>query len=220
METYEELVQRGRELVSGHNWILGDLALKVVIIKDEGSLQQYADDIGIEGNTLKDYRYVSAAYGSDDRSSECSWTVHQIFAAQEDRAELVKGNWSTARARAEVRVRKAVDEPVLDKPVNPDLGWDEPDTEAEEEGEEEEPEVLPEIEEPETGLSLDELVARDRLRTAQNSVIIYDRQFRDRVTTMRRQMLIITGWMGDQEVRNQLAVEMEAYAALLRVPNK
>lgn len=67
------------------------------------TLSRYADDIGVPYRTLDDYRRAAEAYEKYDRSYFLSWTAHQIFAAQPDRAELVKQEWTTAKAREEVR---------------------------------------------------------------------------------------------------------------------
>lgn len=104
--TYESLVKQGRQAAKSQ-WVLGDLASKVETAYGEGKLQEYADDIGVEYPTLKDYRRVAVAYEKGERSTDLPWSVYRILAGQDDRAELVQDTALTASAaRALVRARK------------------------------------------------------------------------------------------------------------------
>lgn len=101
---YEEAVKQGREAARSQ-WTLGDLALTIETEYGEGTLQQFADDIGVEYRTLDDYRRVAAAYEIPERSGNLPWSVHQIFASQEDRAKLVRRRWTAKVAREEIQAR-------------------------------------------------------------------------------------------------------------------
>jgi len=101
---YAQAVRLGKEAAKSQ-WVLGDLALDVGTEYGEGKLQQYADDIGVEYEALKTYRTVARAYESGIRSPDSTWSIHRLFAAQHDRAALVRKRWTAAKARKEVRDR-------------------------------------------------------------------------------------------------------------------
>jgi hypothetical protein len=65
-------------------WGLGDNALKVAPIGQDGAhngsadkLEQYASEIGVEYETLRRYRQVSASWPPETRVSGASWTLHR-----------------------------------------------------------------------------------------------------------------------------------------------
>lgn len=95
---YTELVTQGKK-AANVQWVLGDLALKVDKKYGENSLAQYAEDIGIDPTTLKHYRRVSGAYEIGRRRPILSWSIYELFSAQEDRLELVKKTWTVREAR-------------------------------------------------------------------------------------------------------------------------
>jgi hypothetical protein len=101
---FEEAVRQITEATKS-NWIIGDAALEVELKYGEGTLEHLAEETGVEFEILRKYRYVSESYEKGIRIPNSSWTVHRIFAAQEDRAELVKRKWTAAKARAEVKRR-------------------------------------------------------------------------------------------------------------------
>jgi hypothetical protein len=107
--TYEEAVRLGRE-ARDFQWKLGDLASAVVTGYGKGRLEQYAADIGVEYGALRQYRLVAQSYEIAKRFAISSWSVHMIFASQDDRAELVQRQWTASEARAEVKRRKPVTE--------------------------------------------------------------------------------------------------------------
>ncbi|MEU5234900.1 DUF6192 family protein [Streptomyces anulatus] len=92
-------VKQGRELVeeeSSLQFRLGDLSLKMVEHSPHSVgrgvflvLDQYADTIGINVNTLLTYRNVSHAWPPDKRVAETSWSVHKALAALPDRFEVI-----------------------------------------------------------------------------------------------------------------------------------
>lgn len=94
---YAEYVRQGREAANSQ-WTLGDLAIQVQTTYGDHTLEKYADDIGVEYNTLRNYRYVSGQYQNARRRANLPWTVHATFAAQEDRIELIKANAGQATA--------------------------------------------------------------------------------------------------------------------------
>ena len=85
---------------------LGDVASGVEPVYGEATVQQLAGRIGIPYKTLLDYRRVSEAYRDSERTEQ-SWTSHQIFVAEPDRARLVQRSWTVREARAYVSSRKA-----------------------------------------------------------------------------------------------------------------
>lgn len=104
--TYASLVKQGLQAAKSQ-WTLGDLASKVETHYGEESLQQYADDIGVEYNALKGYRTVARAYELGTRIPDVAWSVHRILAGQDDRTELIQDTELTAAAaRGIVRGRK------------------------------------------------------------------------------------------------------------------
>jgi hypothetical protein len=106
---YDVAVTRGRKILATQtktSWQLGDLALNVEVKYADNTVQQFADDIGIAYKTLLNYRTVAAAYVGDERSLN-TFTVHEIFAPEDDRVDLVSSKlWTVAEARAEVKSRK------------------------------------------------------------------------------------------------------------------
>jgi hypothetical protein len=113
-KVYEELVEAGRK-VANVQWELGDLALQVETKYGEETLEQYAEDIGVLHTTLSDYRWVASRYQKTTRAVNVSWTVHRVFAAQDDRAKLVKKKlWTYREAKEEIQKRKDKEDEILD----------------------------------------------------------------------------------------------------------
>jgi predicted subunit of tRNA(5-methylaminomethyl-2-thiouridylate) methyltransferase len=87
-------------------WELGDLSLKVASNYGEHTLEDYAAGIGVEYNSLRQYRTVAAAYRNDERSSFLSWSHHLKIADRDDRLEWLKwaaeGKWSVRRMVSEI----------------------------------------------------------------------------------------------------------------------
>lgn len=95
-----------RRAKDGAQWRLGDLAAAVETMggrNGEGQLQEYAQRIGVEYNTLRTYRYVAGEYEVDMRIST-SFYHHQVAAGWHnsmwwlDRA--VAFPWSAATMQA------------------------------------------------------------------------------------------------------------------------
>ncbi len=106
--TYEELVAAGQRVIN-RNWELGDLALEVETSYGEGELTKFAGDIDVSYDSLKHYRHVASRFESGIRMPDLPWSIHAIFAAQDDRAELVQSRkWTAAAARDYVARRKNV----------------------------------------------------------------------------------------------------------------
>ncbi|HXJ72689.1 MAG TPA: hypothetical protein VNM37_07540, partial [Candidatus Dormibacteraeota bacterium] len=89
-------------------WIIGDLAATVDTSEyGAGTVQRFSDDIGRAYKTVLDMRKVASQYAPAERSDLNSWTIHQIFGRQEDRAKLVKSQaWTASAAKALVESRK------------------------------------------------------------------------------------------------------------------
>jgi hypothetical protein len=116
-QAWKTIVARGRELVSADRgetrFELGDLALEVAPMGEghgrTGSMEtlsEYAEEIGIAIETLDVYRKVSAAWPEVIRITSASWSLHQIFMGQPDRAELIQAEWTAATARKLVQSRR------------------------------------------------------------------------------------------------------------------
>lgn len=93
-------------------WIIGDLAATVDTSEyGSGTVQRFSDDIGRAYKTVLDMRKVASRYAPAERSDTNSWTIHQIFAGQDDRAKLVKSQvWTASAAKALLESRKPVNE--------------------------------------------------------------------------------------------------------------
>lgn len=109
MRTYEQIVAEAQGVESGRNWRLGDLALEVETSYGDNTLERFATDIGVEYESLRQYRYVASRYENGIRIPNLSWRVHQVFAALDDRAELVASRrWTVSEARDHVSRRRNV----------------------------------------------------------------------------------------------------------------
>lgn len=106
MYTYEERVRLGREAAKSQ-WVLGDLALEQCQDSKygEATLESFAEAIGVEYNSLRQYRTVSEAYPQIATRVANLWTVYRDLASQEDRHELVKKKMTVKAARELVRKR-------------------------------------------------------------------------------------------------------------------
>ena len=110
--TWDDVVDEGlkaRRQKDGSQWKLGDLALTVEKAKTYGehALEQYAQDIGENYNTLRQYRQVAEAYGSDARASDLPWRHHLVVASRPDRLKWLskasgKG-WSVSQMQDAIR---------------------------------------------------------------------------------------------------------------------
>jgi hypothetical protein len=90
---WPDLVAEGieaRRTRDGAQWRLGDLALEVETTYGGHELERYAEDVGVEYNTLRDYRDTAKAYGIDERSSNLSWSHHRAVRSQSDRQDWIR----------------------------------------------------------------------------------------------------------------------------------
>ena len=88
----DQLVELGRKVAaveSVSKWALGDLACQVETSYGGADLGKYAEEIGVEWSTLRDYAQVSQAFSQSVARATHSWSVYRVLAAQPDRAELV-----------------------------------------------------------------------------------------------------------------------------------
>jgi len=93
--------------ITDSNWRIGEIADSVEPKYGERTLHRLADDTGIEFKTLANCRWIWRQFeGENSLRRENPWGVYVVFAAQEDRAELVQKSWTVAEARAEVASRK------------------------------------------------------------------------------------------------------------------
>lgn len=122
---WEDFVQaavEAREQRDSAQWRLGDLAAQVVTVYGQGDLQRYATAVGVEYETLKQYRTVANAFSEiGTRVPNLTWTHHREAAALDDPAPLLAdaaaNNWSVARLRKEMlRLSAHVPEAVAKRP--------------------------------------------------------------------------------------------------------
>ncbi|MFC7924611.1 DUF6192 family protein [Streptomyces cinereoruber] len=94
-------VKQGRELVeetSSLQFRLGDLTLKMVENRGPGGgahgvfvvMDRFADEIGINVDTLLGYRKVSSEWPPEERVPGVSWSIHRALAALPDRFEVIR----------------------------------------------------------------------------------------------------------------------------------
>jgi hypothetical protein len=114
---WAEFVGKGKELVQRDNsqaWAWGDLANEYIPAGEVGpatghALEQWAEEISYEGEvgTLRIRRMVAAAWQVEIRISTVPWSVHQILAGLEDRADIIRSreSWTASEARAFVEAR-------------------------------------------------------------------------------------------------------------------
>jgi hypothetical protein len=88
---WTELVREGIARDGNRNWFLGDAALEIAPMGENGThngaeenLRQFADEVGIQFATLNVYRKVAAAWPPVNRITGTSWRVHhQLMGHQE-----------------------------------------------------------------------------------------------------------------------------------------
>ena len=115
MVNYNKAVRTARaasQRVGLASWVIGDAALSVATEYGENTLARFADEIGVELATVRNYRTMAAKYPVDKISRELqNVTVYGILASQDDAHELVTvGNdgllWTVSAARALIKARK------------------------------------------------------------------------------------------------------------------
>lgn len=109
MRSYDQLVSEGRAAVRQEQdakWRLGDLALEVEPLGGDHArtnalarLDEYAAEIGISLEALRQYRTVSAAWPDGTRVPSASWTAHRELMGHPDRASLLKPGMTVNQAR-------------------------------------------------------------------------------------------------------------------------
>ncbi|MGY9066882.1 DUF6192 family protein [Streptomyces sp. CAS3] len=97
---WSKYLRVGREIVEESSSLmfrLGDLTLKMVEHKGRGInhgvflvLDRFADEIGINVNTLLGYRHVATAWPKEKRVPGVSWSIHQALDALPDRFEIIQ----------------------------------------------------------------------------------------------------------------------------------
>ena len=104
------LVEEGRQLaasLSENKWGLGDVAQRFEPIGARGGspaqprLREFADQIGVSYNSLREYRAVAAAWPNDRRLSSVPYAIHQALRGREDRFEIIgsRDRWTVREAR-------------------------------------------------------------------------------------------------------------------------
>ena len=147
-----EAVRLGKQAAKSQ-WTLGDLALTVETEYGEGKLQDYADDIQVSYQTLKQNKWVASRYEKVRRrtdSGDLGYGVACEFAAQEDRLELIanpptdekgKVGWTVRAARAFVQERADEEEGDDDAPAPKPKPRPKPDDDDDDDDDEEEDET-------------------------------------------------------------------------------
>ena len=105
-KTWDQLVAEGQELkimedrieaeAGNVRWLWGDLALEVAPMGQRGHdngaiarLREYADELDVSFESLRQYRAVADAWPNGVRSPLQPWIVHQQIAGRDDREELI-----------------------------------------------------------------------------------------------------------------------------------
>lgn len=101
---WQELVQQGIIRDGGRNWYLGDAALEIAPMGENGAhngsqdnLRQYADEIGVNYDSLRTYRDVAAAWPPPNRVGGTPWKVHEQL---KSRKELIRSGMTVTQAAA------------------------------------------------------------------------------------------------------------------------
>ena len=108
---WEELIGLGLEAaqsISRNQWLLGDLAIQVLIGRQSEALEDFAGRIGMDYMTLQNLRRTALAFPKGDRQHGISFSHHEALCAREDRAHwalaAAEGKWSRQRMLDTIRV--------------------------------------------------------------------------------------------------------------------
>jgi hypothetical protein len=98
--SYAAQVAEGKRLVAAEGdakWGLGDLALEVAPMTEPGpnnnsqaALTKFADEIGVEFSTLREYRRIAHEFPPATRVAGASWSVHRELANIQDAHKWIK----------------------------------------------------------------------------------------------------------------------------------
>ncbi len=112
-QEYDEKINEYRGLISNEDkcrWRKGDLALDVEVKYGQKSLQQFAQDVGEEYNTIRIYRKVSGTFRSDKRITDLSWTHHFIASMTENPEDWINEakneSMSTRQLKSKIKQEK------------------------------------------------------------------------------------------------------------------
>ena len=104
---WKQLVDQGIIKTGDRNWFLGDAALEIAPMGEDGvnngalaNLRRYADEIGIEYTSLYVYRSVAAAWSPVNRVTGTPWRVHQALMREKNRHLIRPGMTVTQAADA------------------------------------------------------------------------------------------------------------------------
>jgi hypothetical protein len=103
--TVEELAELWSHAGHAFNWFRGDVALTVEVTYGGDELRRFAGMVSEPVSSLESYRTVAKAYPRESRRLDISWSVHQVFASQDDRAALI-AEWAGTVQDARELVRK------------------------------------------------------------------------------------------------------------------
>lgn len=106
---YDQYVVEGKAAVK-HQWVLGDLAIKVSELNTygEGKLERYARDIGVEYKTLQNYQAVAKAWEISLRR-DILFSIAMVLVTHPDRVAVVARDphMTVEEAREIMRAYKA-----------------------------------------------------------------------------------------------------------------
>lgn len=129
MASWTKLVAAGKVAARQEGdakWVLGDLALEVAPMGSgqahNGStetLERYAEEIGVEFDALRQYRFVSDAWPHGTRVARASWTAHRELAGNADRLTLLVKGMTVTQARKANGVNDKARRPLAEQPAEP-----------------------------------------------------------------------------------------------------
>jgi len=112
LNDYDWSVEQGRAAIKHADkvqqqlqWTLGDLALKLQPKYGDATLQHFAEDLGVNYTTLKQYRQAAAAFPEKD--ARPSFSVGYALRNEPDRADLAESVPTKRKAQDIARERKA-----------------------------------------------------------------------------------------------------------------
>jgi WhiB family redox-sensing transcriptional regulator len=129
--SWDEAVAEGLKLTSSldaHRWRLGDLCLEVAPASATGVrtgalavLDRFADAVGHEFRSMRDYRQTAIAWPPESRVKGATWGAHREVVSRPDRRELLlrvvaeKGSCRMIDVRGKGRKRPPTEQVVVER---------------------------------------------------------------------------------------------------------
>ena len=89
-KSLQELVHIWRSADTQVNWLKGDIAAEVDKSYGDDKLGEFAAMVDENKSTIQEYRRVAKAYDPKCRHLDISWSVHQVFAAEDERQTFLQ----------------------------------------------------------------------------------------------------------------------------------